>query len=157
VAGSAPSEFPGGLGLAFSAQDDMGLGLFMLPAGAPDSTRLSPPRVVERDPAVSPDGRSLAYTARDTGGLQLYVRDLPGLTTKARISTEGASLGRWAADGRTLYYQAGSRRCEEDRPVRAPVRAAHFGIHVADAHRCTATERNLLQLALGNEGDPLTV
>jgi hypothetical protein len=128
VARSEPSEFPGGLALAFAAQDDMGLGLFMLPAGAPDSTRLSPPRVVEVNPAVSPDGRWLAYLARDTGGLQLYVRDLPGLTTKSRVSMEGAWLSRWAADARTLYYQAGSRIMAVAIPASSTFAATRPGI-----------------------------
>jgi eukaryotic-like serine/threonine-protein kinase len=112
VVGGAISEIPGGSGLVFAADDEMGLGLFMLQAGAPDSKRVSPQRLTEWSPAVSPDARWLAYVARDTGGQQLYVRDWPRLTTKSPVSMEGASLARWAPDDgqtRTLYYLAGIR------------------------------------------------
>ncbi len=124
VVGTEASELSGGQGLVFSANDEDGLGLFMLRAGAADLTRLSPPRVVETRPAVSPDGRWMAYIARDTGGLQLYVRDLPGSTKKSRVSMEGASLARWARDGRTLYFQAGRQIMAAASPSQAGVEAS---------------------------------
>ena len=112
AAGSAPSESGRGAAIVLAAYADEGLGLISLPTGASSAIRLSAPRAVEMSPRMSPDGRWLAYIARDTGGLQLYVRDFPEQENKLRISTEGAVRAAWAADGRKLYFQNGDRIME---------------------------------------------
>jgi Tol biopolymer transport system component len=122
VAGGEVSEWRDGSGLAFSANDEEGLGLFELRAGATAAKRISPAGVPETRPAVSPDGRWLAYTARDTGGLQVYVRDLPG-RKKWPVSTEGASLVRWAPNGEALYYLAGDKIMRVARPTQSSLAA----------------------------------
>jgi serine/threonine-protein kinase len=72
-----------------------------------------PPRKVvateylELDPALSPDGRWLAYTSTRTGRNEVWVQRYPdGVAT--RISTNGGYEPRWSGDGRELFYLQGS-------------------------------------------------
>jgi eukaryotic-like serine/threonine-protein kinase len=58
------------------------------------------------DARISPDGRWIAYTSGDAGGVQVYVATFPELTKRTRISTSGGSDPQWRADGRELYYIA---------------------------------------------------
>jgi len=53
--------------------------------------------------ALSPDGRSLAYIAREEDLPQLFVRRLEG-GRSVRASSKGAWNVRFARDGRRLYY-----------------------------------------------------
>ena len=55
-------------------------------------------------PVVAPDGRSIAYTAKDANGARLYIRDLKSLDARAIAGTEGARQPFWAPDGKSLAY-----------------------------------------------------
>ena len=58
-------------------------------------------------PAVSPDGRSLAYVVTGEDGLRrLHVRRLDSLETRALPGTEGALYAFWSPDGRSLAFVA---------------------------------------------------
>jgi serine/threonine-protein kinase len=58
----------------------------------------------ERSPALSPDGRWLAYQSDETGRYEVYVRPFPAAgSAKWQASTGGGTLPRWSPDGRTLY------------------------------------------------------
>jgi serine/threonine-protein kinase len=60
----------------------------------------------EFDPAISPDGRWIAYASDETGSDQIYVRPFPDVTSgRWQVSSEPARYPRWAHDSRTLYYQ----------------------------------------------------
>ena len=56
-------------------------------------------------PAVSPDGRWLAYCSDETGRFEVYVRpfDRPE-TAKRQVSASEGYAPRWAPDGRELYF-----------------------------------------------------
>ena len=56
-------------------------------------------------PALSPDGRWMAYVSQESGGEEVYVRPFPA-TDRARwqISTAGGSAPAWAHSGRELFY-----------------------------------------------------
>ena len=56
------------------------------------------------EPALSPDGRWLAYVSDESGQPQVYVQPFPGPVTRHQISTSGGREPLWARDGRTLYY-----------------------------------------------------
>jgi len=66
----------------------------------------------EHQPALSPDGRSLAYIGRDEAGLgTLYLFDVAAGATRALfIESLGASLAdsplAWTSDGRSLIFTA---------------------------------------------------
>ena len=61
----------------------------------------------EWEPALSPDGRWLAYVSRETGAPQVFVRPFPGVQDgKWQISSEGALDPVWSADGRELFFRS---------------------------------------------------
>jgi hypothetical protein len=55
-------------------------------------------------PAVSPDGRWVAYSSNETKRDEIFVRPLAGGSSK-QVSTFGGSSPAWSRDGRTLYYR----------------------------------------------------
>jgi Tol biopolymer transport system component len=61
----------------------------------------------EIDPALSPDGRWLAFASTRTGRLEVWVQGYPeGIAV--RVSRDGGFEPRWSADGRQLFYLQGS-------------------------------------------------
>jgi Tol biopolymer transport system component/predicted Ser/Thr protein kinase len=60
----------------------------------------------EAQPALSPDGRWLAYTTNESGTYEIEVRSFPDPSGgRWPISKEGGMRPRWAADGKELFYQ----------------------------------------------------
>jgi hypothetical protein len=56
-------------------------------------------------PALSPDGRWLAYSSNESGQPEVYVRPFPQTATaKWQVSTAGGSEPVWARSGRELFY-----------------------------------------------------
>ncbi len=58
----------------------------------------------DQDPAMSPDGRFLAYSSPESGGRQVYLVPLPTDGRRWRVSTDHGREPEWSADGRTLFY-----------------------------------------------------
>ena len=59
----------------------------------------------EFHPALSPDGRWLAYSSNESGGYEVYVRPFPETSSaKWQVSTAGGSEPSWTRNGRTLFY-----------------------------------------------------
>ncbi len=59
-------------------------------------------------PAVSPDGRWLAYSSDESGTLEIYVRPFPETSgAKWQVSTAGGSEPTWSSTGRELFYVSG--------------------------------------------------
>jgi Tol biopolymer transport system component/predicted Ser/Thr protein kinase len=57
--------------------------------------------------AMSPDGRHLAFTARDSAGkIQLWVRPLNSLAARVVEGTEGAAFPFWSPDSRFIAFNA---------------------------------------------------
>jgi len=57
-------------------------------------------------PAVSPDGRRIAFTAISEGKTALWVRDLDSLGARALPYTEGALFPFWSPDGHMIGFFA---------------------------------------------------
>ena len=56
-------------------------------------------------PALSPDGRWLAYTSNESGTPEIYVRPFPATATaKWQVSAAGGNQPTWARSGRELFY-----------------------------------------------------
>jgi serine/threonine-protein kinase len=61
----------------------------------------------EFDPALSPNGRWLAYASERSGRVEVWVMGYPD-GAPVRVSGSGGFEPRWSADGRELYYLQGS-------------------------------------------------
>ena len=56
-------------------------------------------------PALSPDGRWLAYSSNESGTFEVYVRPFPETSSaKWQVSTAGGAEPAWGKDGRRLFY-----------------------------------------------------
>jgi serine/threonine-protein kinase len=58
----------------------------------------------ELHPALSPDGRWLAYVSNASGREEIYVTPFPGPGRKLQISVDGGWEPAWASSGRELFY-----------------------------------------------------
>jgi hypothetical protein len=56
-------------------------------------------------PALSPDGRWLAYASDESGQNEVYVRSFPDGGAKVLVSQNGGSEPVWSRDGAELYYR----------------------------------------------------
>ena len=64
----------------------------------------------EQAPAVSPDGRWLAYLSDETGRNEVFVRPFPDTDSgKWQVSDGGARGPLWAHGGRELFYMSADR------------------------------------------------
>ena len=62
----------------------------------------------ERNAAISPDGRWMAYESNKTGQFQVYVRPFPNVNdAEYRISTAGGRTPLFAPNGRELFFVSG--------------------------------------------------
>ena len=59
----------------------------------------------ERSPAISPDGKWLAYSSTESGAREIYLRSM-SLPVKVRVSINGGTLPFWRGDGKELFYAA---------------------------------------------------
>jgi hypothetical protein len=62
-------------------------------------------RFDERAPALSPDGRWLAFVSDETGLDQVYVQPFPEGSGRWPISPAGGTEPRWRRDGSELFYR----------------------------------------------------
>jgi serine/threonine protein kinase len=63
----------------------------------------------ELNPRISPDGRWIAYSSRESGKHEVYVRPFPDVESGGRwqISTNGGDSQLWSRDGHELFYRQG--------------------------------------------------
>jgi serine/threonine-protein kinase len=59
-------------------------------------------------PAISPDGRLLAYQSNESGGWQIFVRPYPDTGGRWQVSVDGGLYPRWSSDGREIFFRSGS-------------------------------------------------
>src|SRR5688500_19549818 len=62
---------------------------------------------VEAAPALSPDGKLLAYASDETGRFEVYVQPIPGPGARVQVSAVGGWEPVWAANGKELFYRTG--------------------------------------------------
>ena len=75
----------------------------------------------EAAPAISPDGRWLAYSSTETGRYEVFVRPFPDVDAGLwQVTTEGGSAPQWAHNGRELFYVDAARRLVSVRYEAAP-------------------------------------
>ncbi len=104
----AGSVTPDGRGLVFQEQASDRSGIrSMIFDSAPASRLLIPGTFGESAPALSPDGKWLAYQSDETGQMEVYVRPYPGPGAQVPVSLQGGTEAVWAHSGRELYFRAG--------------------------------------------------
>jgi serine/threonine-protein kinase len=74
---------------------------------APASERILTGSFSEGAPALSPDGRWLAYQSEETGRTEVYVRPYPGVGGRIPISLQGGAEPAWSRNGLELFYRSG--------------------------------------------------
>ena len=71
----------------------------------------------ELRPALSPDGRWLAYQSDESGRFEIYVRPFPDVQrAKVQVSTDGGTSPVWRADGRELFFASAGTLIAVDVP-----------------------------------------
>jgi serine/threonine-protein kinase len=60
-------------------------------------------------PALSADGRWLAYTSNETGRDELYVQSFPDGSQRTQVSNGGAATPRWSRHGLELFYEGAEK------------------------------------------------
>jgi serine/threonine-protein kinase len=77
----------------------------------------------EDEPALSPDGRWLAYSSNESGRYEVYVRPFPAVDQgRWQVSREGGTEPRWSHSGRELFF----RSAHDDLMVAAVVPGTSF-------------------------------
>jgi eukaryotic-like serine/threonine-protein kinase len=61
-------------------------------------------------PALSPDGRWLAYASAESGIYEVYVQPFPNKGTKWMISNNGGTMPVWSRNGHELFYRTEDER-----------------------------------------------
>jgi tricorn protease len=86
--------------IVFAAEGD----LWKVPAAGGVARRLTTHPSEETNPVVSPDGRTLAFTARYEGPAELYTMPLAGgVPVRRSYEAEGSVATAWTPDGRLVY------------------------------------------------------
>jgi eukaryotic-like serine/threonine-protein kinase len=62
----------------------------------------------ELEPAISPDGKWMAYTSEENGREDVWVSAFPVAAGRYLVSTAGGRTPHWSRDARTLYFTNGS-------------------------------------------------
>ena len=66
---------------------------------------------VERNPAIAPNGRFLAYNADESGRHEVYVRPFPNVSARRwQVSTGGGAFPVWTRGGKEIVYKDGAGR-----------------------------------------------
>jgi serine/threonine-protein kinase len=85
--------------------EERGRGLELVSLDRPDSVvTLVEQKLQPRRPAVSRDGRWLAYSAMDLGRREVFVRAVDGGTARWKVSRNGGENPVWSWSGRELFF-----------------------------------------------------
>jgi len=82
--------------------------LYARRVGTDSSIVLAATPANETSPALSPDGRWLAYVSNESGTAEVYVCPFPNTASgRWQISTQGGQEPMWAHSGKELFYRVG--------------------------------------------------
>ncbi len=73
--------------------------------GTPRTEPLIQTAFYKSNPAISPDGRWMAYESNESGQPEIYVRPFPNVNSgRWLVSSAGGRQPQWGRDGRELFY-----------------------------------------------------
>ena len=91
-------------------------------------------------PALSPNGKWLAYVSLESGAPEIYLTGFPDGSGKWQATPDGGNAPRWSRDGKKLFYVKGDRLMVADfrdvglpqfgRPATLPVKISSDRIFV---------------------------
>jgi eukaryotic-like serine/threonine-protein kinase len=160
---------PDGRTLVLAMAEQSHFDLMTLTIGETTLAPLLATRANETEPALSPDGRWLAYVSDETGRAEVYVQPYPKLDGRWPISTTGGREPVWSRDGRRLYYRAGGKLMAVEVTATpafsvsapAPLFDDPFLSTMGEAHTCydATPDGRLLMVARagGGDGQPVHV
>lgn len=102
---------PGFAAMAMT-QGLFGSDVLIAPTDSLDATRaFAAERATHRAPALSPDGRLLAWMSDEAGAgsFQVYVSPVPGPGPRLRVSVDGGREPVWSRSGSTVFFRGPSR------------------------------------------------
>lgn len=109
---------PDGRRLAYYAMDEKNhFDLWTVPiesgpggvtAGKPELFLQTP--AVETYPAISPDGKWMAYNSNLSGDFEVYVRPFPGGGDAVKVSTAGGRMAIWSRTANEIFYATNDHR-----------------------------------------------
>jgi Tol biopolymer transport system component len=97
---------PDGRYLIYREQDPPKSDIWILPLEGDRTPRrfLDLPTSREDAPAISPDGRWLAYDSDLSGQYEVYVNGFPDPGRRRKVSVDGGTCPVWSRDGSELFY-----------------------------------------------------
>jgi TolB protein len=123
--------------IVFASDADGDFDLYALDAGDPQPRRLTRTTRQERSPAISPDGRTIAYVVGVEPTRDIWLMDADG-SNQRRLTTHPAddSDPAWSGDGRSLAFA--SRRGDVEYDDIIEIRDRGSGLREEDARKITA-------------------
>ncbi|HET9300381.1 MAG TPA: hypothetical protein VFO11_10580, partial [Candidatus Polarisedimenticolaceae bacterium] len=110
--------------LVFVAEGD----LWVVPLEGGTARRLTSHPGEEASPAISPDGRTVAFTAEYEGPREVYTMPLEGgLPTRWTFEGEGSSVVGWTSSGEVIFATMGYATLPSTQLVRLTVQGAEAG------------------------------
>ena len=109
---------PDGRRLAYYAMDEKNhFDLWTVPIeSGPDGVTAGKPELflqtpaVETYPAISPDGKWMAYNSNQSGDFEVYVRPFPGNGDAVKVSTAGGRMAIWSRTANEIFYATNDHR-----------------------------------------------
>jgi len=96
---------PDGNTVFFASESGDGWDILHLSLATGETVPVLDSSFLEQYPAVSPDGKWLAYSSTATGRAEVYLLSLvESEPVPIRISTEGGFQVRWRGDGKELFF-----------------------------------------------------
>ncbi len=88
-------------------------------------------------PAVSRDGRWMAYVSNESGRAEVYVRSFPDMRGRYQVSLEGGTEPAWSPHGGELFYRNGAAMMAARLRVGATLEVLHRSTLFSDPEYAT--------------------
>ena len=157
-------ESPDGSWLILRSGDDRCCDIMAMRAGVDSAPApiVANPAFRERSPALSPDGKWLAYVSDETGKFEVFVRPFPDVNSgKWQVSSAGGMSPQWSRNGDELFFLDGANDMQAARISTKPTFAVlsrqrlfsangYFANPWAQAYDVTPDGKRFMMLRVGS-------